>query len=156
MIYNNEQNRKAIAEICCEAAGVTMERFMSRTRKQMPVLARRIACKIYREHMYLTLNEIGNIIQTKGAKHHTTVINAIKVINDLLEVGDDNATEAYAHAMERLQTITADTNSITIHYNKDFPIAELMVLLEKHRGSVTHAAASTFVNVDLGCKSSLA
>jgi hypothetical protein len=105
--------------------------------------------------MYLTLNEIGNIIQTKGAKHHTTVINAIKVINDLLQVGDENATEAYAHAMVRLQTITADTNSITIHYNKDFPIAELMVLLEKHRGSVTHAAASTFVNVDLGCKSSL-
>lgn len=155
MIFNNTQNRTAIAEICCEACGITMERFMSKSRKQMPVLARRIACKIYREHMYLSLNEIGATIQRHKAKHHTTVINAIKVINDLLYIGDESSTEAYTHVMERLQTITTDTNSITIHYTKDFPINDLILFLDQHRTSVRYSSQASFVNVDLECKSSL-
>ena len=155
MIFNNTQNRQAIAEICCEACGVTLERFMSKSRKQTVVLARRIACKIYREHMYLSLNEIGASIQRHKAKHHTTVINAIKVINDLLYIGDESSTEAYAHVMERLQTITTETNSITLHYTSAFPINDLILFLDQNRSSVRYSTQASFVNVDLECKSSL-
>ena len=79
----------------CERA-CQIENIMSRSRQRDVITARQMCWKIMYERLGYTLQKIGNIF----GKHHSTIINGLQTINQLLEVKDPVAVMRWNYLID--------------------------------------------------------
>lgn len=85
-IHITDENKLDIMEIVASYCGVTIEDMVAHKTDRKYVLARHQAMYFYLHFTHLTLQEIGRLFE----RHHTTVIYARNLINDLLDINHDN------------------------------------------------------------------
>lgn len=78
---NQEEKGISIMETVTEYYGVSIKAIKSKNRSRKNVLARHVAIYLMRQNTKLTLNQIGEIL---GDRDHTTVIHAVKMINNYI------------------------------------------------------------------------
>lgn len=80
----------------CTSFGVLEEEMTSKTRLQIVAFARHAYCSMLRKFTRLTLREIGELL---GDRNHATVLNSVKVAENLIEY-DDQFRQSYDEALE--------------------------------------------------------
>lgn len=75
---------------CCNATGVTIQRFLSRNRQREAVHARMIFCYELRRAEF-TLGAIGELVN----RDHTSIIHSLRTFNDLVETKNEKFMEDY-------------------------------------------------------------
>lgn len=124
-VYNTVENKKAIMKLCCEVCGVPMTDALSKSRKRIHVTPRQIACKIYKDNMLLGLKEIASLVSYKG-QDHSTVINSIQIINNMIDTNDAYTCNHYDSIMKRLPSVIVKPNTLVISYTEGFPIDKIV------------------------------
>lgn len=69
----------------CEQYNITVDQIKSKSRKGPIAIPRLLTMHILRKNTLLSLKEIGDVF----SRDHTTVINAIKSTNNMLETDSD-------------------------------------------------------------------
>lgn len=77
-----------VKECVCEATGVTMKEFESKTRKRHIVLARQIAMTYYASNDLMLRHSLEKIGNEFGKKDHSTVVYALRVVSRLIETNN--------------------------------------------------------------------
>ena len=83
-----------IEDVVVEVTGVCRNKLRSRTRKRTVTVPRHIIMYLARQHAYEYLSTIGK----RYNRDHTTVINAVNTIKDLLDT--DDHTRSLVHEIE--------------------------------------------------------
>ncbi len=79
-----------ISDTVCEHYGVTKEQVRSKSRKRELVLQRHVICHLFKRYKILKLAKTGWHV---GGIDHSSVVHAIKAINNLLETDKAFARE---------------------------------------------------------------
>lgn len=131
-IIDTPENRQLVLFIVSEASGVSLSTMVSRSRKRPHVLSRQICFKIYSEHLGLTLDAIGAEI-CKKKRHHTTIMAAIRRVNDLLHVGDPQTSALWSSVSQELSAIFKTKKFMRITFDDDTEIPALIDYLHAHK-----------------------
>ena len=92
-------SKKMILHIVCEVAGISRATILGNLRHRRFVRPRHVACYLIHEYRpRMSLPQIGEFM---GDRDHTTIINAIRRIQDLLE-HDDSTQQLYHEVKRRL------------------------------------------------------
>ena len=75
-----------IKTVVCNWYGVDFDDMIPRNRKTVVVFPRQVCMALFKRNTSLPLREIGRMF---GNRHYTTVIHAVKTIQDFMDV-DDN------------------------------------------------------------------
>lgn len=100
--------------IICTRLGVTWKQITSPTRREPVKEARHLFCYFAKMNYSLTLRTIGDMI---GGRDHTTVINSINVVNNLMDAKDYSMCtkfniiqkDVFAYEETKNQTETKET-----------------------------------------------
>jgi len=131
-IEDTQQNRDTIIALVCNKSEVGHKSFFGNSRTRKNILSRQICFKIFREYLGLTLKETGAATALK-MRHYTTVLEACRRINELLEVKDPDATELWNSISIDLARLFRETKSITIQLNDNAQIEKLIEFLHKNQ-----------------------
>ena len=99
-------NLENVLEAVVNVSGVTGEKILGKRRDKDIASARHIFCYLGRSHTNASLEAIGKFL----GKDHTTVINSIKVVNDML----DTEYEVF------VDMVNECNNYITKEFKKDY------------------------------------
>ena len=102
------QNEKTVVEIVSEMCQV--DDIFHKCRKRDNVLARQFAWKIMRDYFGYTLKRIADIF----GKDHSTIVNGLETINNLIAVNDTVTMMRWQDIMgdERMTCILEDTDKV--------------------------------------------
>jgi hypothetical protein len=131
-IIDTAENRQLILLIVSKASGISLSTMAGQSRARPHVLSRQICFKIYSEHLGLTLDAIGEYTGTKK-RHHTTIMAAIRRVNDLLHVGDSQTSALWALVSQELSAIFKTKKFMRITFDNDTEIPELIEYLHAHK-----------------------
>jgi chromosomal replication initiation ATPase DnaA len=92
-----------LQEIICQESDVAWEQIISPARKREIVIPRHLYCFFARKYQKRTVNDIGNEL---GDRHHTTVISAIRCVNEMLETQNDQYVTLYQRVLNRVNKIS--------------------------------------------------
>lgn len=95
-----------LRNIICTLCGVTWEQLTSKSRKKEIVSARHLYSSYARTHLKLTFKEIGKNI---GGRDHTTIINSLNCVRNLMFVRDDMMVRFVKAINEELKTAIHET-----------------------------------------------
>jgi chromosomal replication initiator protein len=100
-----------IVKLCADEYGIPLETLTAVSRHRLQCEARQISMKLVRENTTLSLKEIGELYMAKRknqppakGKDHTTVISAIKTIDNLLSY-DKAVIERYQRLVNNIMLI---------------------------------------------------
>jgi chromosomal replication initiation ATPase DnaA len=96
-ITKNEQTWNDVMRAVCQVFNMTPDAIQSQNRKQDIVFARHMFCYLCRKHLQMSLVDIGRILM----RDHSTIINAVRKANDLIEF-DKITKQRYALTMDLL------------------------------------------------------
>jgi len=82
-----------ILDLCCDFFKITKKEIISKSRFRSLVYPRHLSMYLLHSdrNLYLTLSQIGKIF---GGRDHSTVIHAIRLMNQEFEIYDDLYTKA--------------------------------------------------------------
>lgn len=86
-------NPEEILDLCCEYFNVSKKDIIGKSRSRLIVYPRHLSMYLLHSdrNLFLTLTEVGKMF---GGRDHSTVINAIRVINQEFEIYDELYTKA--------------------------------------------------------------
>lgn len=86
-------NPEEILDLCCDFFNVTKKEMIGKSRYRSIVYPRHLTMYLLHSdrNLFLTLTKIGEMF---GGRDHSTVINAIRVINQEFEIYDELYTKA--------------------------------------------------------------
>lgn len=131
-IEDTKQNRDTIISIVCNQSEISHKVFFGQSRKREHILSRQICFKIFREYIGLTLKETAAATSSK-TRHYTTVLDAVRTINELLEVKDPEAVELWGSISAEIAGLFRKTKSITIELYDNSQIDKLIEFLHKNQ-----------------------
>lgn len=90
-----------LRNIICTVCGVTWEQVLSKRREKSIATARHLYSSYARTHLKLTFTEIGKNL---GGKDHTTILNSLKVVRNLMFVRDEKMVRFVKAINEEIKT----------------------------------------------------
>lgn len=93
VIYDTPPNRAAVKRLVAKVMNISVEDINSLNRAKKYILARQMVIKVYRDNFCMTWKDIAAHVGTeKTAKHWSTCIHALRVLNQMLYIHDEYAT----------------------------------------------------------------
>ena len=89
-----------VVDAVCTTMGVTASQLISRRRYRHLVIARSMLSNILRVKYMYTLKSIGILL---GRRHHTTILHAITIHEDLIYTNSENYRVLYSKTIEKLR-----------------------------------------------------
>lgn len=135
-----ERQRILLRLVCKEMNVEEDDVLYGGSRKKSIVVARHLTMYILKKHWGLSYAEVGNMFLSKGKKgirtmDHSSVINAIRKMDNALEIGYDFIKIPYNQVLSFLQsTIEKEVapTKILITINEDFNHEGLLKVLNTH------------------------
>jgi len=95
-----------IIRLCAEEYGITVDTLTASSRHRIQCEARQMSMKLIKQHTTLALKDIGLNYHSKNrtGKDHTTVISAIKTIDNLLSY-DKSVIDKYQRLLNNIMLI---------------------------------------------------
>ena len=131
-IEDTKQNRDTIIAVVCNRSEISHKVFFGQSRKREHILSRQICFKIFREYLGLTLKETAAATSTK-TRHYTTVLDAVRTLNELLDVNDPEAVELWGIISAEISVLYRKTKSITVQLYDNSQIEKLIEFLHKNQ-----------------------
>lgn len=117
-----------IIDLCCDEFGIQRKTLFGKRRFRNIVMARQMACKLIKDELDYPLVAIGELM---GGRDHSTVINSIRVINNLLVTNDNRTVTAYNNIKTNL--FQKPSTRLVVRYPEEFPIHDVLRTLIKHK-----------------------
>lgn len=106
----HQVKEETIREIVCKFFDLDWHNIIKPLRTKRLTTARQLYCYLCRRYVkYLTLQQIGYNIN----RDHTTVINAVQVVTDYLEIGDEYMVSSIREIERQIQKIYSPINQLT-------------------------------------------
>ena len=149
MILDTQGNREILIAVICEVFSVSEKQLRSRSRDRSIVAARQVFFKVAREKLGLSLLGCSKLLSYPdgGYKDHTTVMHAVRVLNDMLAVGDTFAVTTTMRVLDKLHQV-ADKGmrlNVTVHPED---IEWVKAWLDKNRLTYTVSDGVTLVTIE--------
>lgn len=101
--YPSKKERvKIIIESVLEVTGLTFDEITERTRDESIVIARQVLSYLLRTKSICTLREIAAEISPNNHFNHATMIHSIKMVENMIDVGDKRYDWILPAAKERI------------------------------------------------------
>lgn len=103
---SNEDIASYIIKLCADEYNITVDTLIASTRMRIQCEARQMSMKLIKQHTTLGLKDIGLNYNSKNrlGKDHTTVISAIKTIDNLLSY-DKTVIDKYQRLVNNIMLI---------------------------------------------------
>ena len=103
---SNEDIASYIIKLCADEYNITVDTLTASSRNRIQCEARQMSMKLIKQHTTLALKDIGLNYNSKNrmGKDHTTVISAIKTIDNLLSY-DKTVIDKYQRLVNNIMLI---------------------------------------------------
>jgi chromosomal replication initiation ATPase DnaA len=103
---SNEDIAIYIIKLCADEYNITVDTLTASSRNRIQCEARQMSMKLIKQHTTLALKDIGLNYHSKNrtGKDHTTVISAIKTIDNLLSY-DKSVIDKYQRVLNNIMLI---------------------------------------------------
>jgi len=103
---SNEDIASYIIKLCADEYNITVDTLTASSRHRIQCEARQMSMKLIKQHTTLALKDIGLNYHSKNrtGKDHTTVISAIKTIDNLLSY-DKSVIDKYQRLLNNIMLI---------------------------------------------------
>jgi chromosomal replication initiation ATPase DnaA len=103
---SNEDIASYIIKLCADEYNITVDTLTASSRQRIQCEARQMSMKLIKQHTTLALKDIGLNYHSKNrtGKDHTTVISAIKTIDNLLSY-DKSVIDKYQRLLNNIMLI---------------------------------------------------
>jgi chromosomal replication initiation ATPase DnaA len=103
---SNEDIASYIIKLCADEYNITVDTLTASSRNRIQCEARQMSMKLIKQHTTLALKDIGLNYHSKNrtGKDHTTVISAIKTIDNLLSY-DKSVIDKYQRLLNNIMLI---------------------------------------------------
>ena len=101
---NTRKNRQMVMDAICHVYEISEDRLCTRTRVREVVSARQMYYKVAREYLGMTYTAIAASLRNEHKPYdHTTVMHSIRLLNDLISIGDKEVILNHSSVMDYIK-----------------------------------------------------
>ncbi len=128
---NTQRNRQLVIDAICHVYEISQEKLSSRRRLREITSARQMFYKVAREYLGMTLNAIAGSLWADNYKHdHTTVMHSVRLVNDLISIGDPEVIHQYEQVMSYIRQRANVVSTIQVRVGID-QMSKVMAYLQR-------------------------